>query len=197
MVRNSTTTWGWPSIALHWLGAAVILVLLGHGWWMTHLAPTPRGAFYAWHAALGYDFLALLVLRLLWRWLNPVPRYPSDFKAWEEWSAKLGHFGLYVLMFGSTIAGWALAGTGRRTFDEDLFGLKLPLIYVSQDRAMHDLLEDTHKILSYLLAILIVVHIIGALRHHFIKKNDVMRRMLSGAGGRSADRKAVGPQAAE
>ena len=197
MLRNSTTGWGWPSVAFHWLGAAAILVLLGHGWWMTHLAPTPRAGFYAWHAALGYDFLALLVLRLLWRWMNPVPRYPSDFKTWEEWSAKLGHFGLYVLMFGSTIAGWALAGTGRRTFDEDLFGLKLPLIYVSQDRAMHELFEDTHKVLSYLLAVLIVVHVIGALRHHFIKKNNVMRRMLTSPAGGNGESKAVGPQAAE
>jgi cytochrome b561 len=100
-------------------------------------------------------------------------------------------------MFGSTIAGWALAGTVRRTFDEDFFGLRLPLIYVSQDRAMHDLLEDTHKVLSYLLAVLIVVHIIGALRHHFIKKNNVMRRMLSSRSGESGAGKAVRPQAAE
>jgi len=195
MVRNSTTGWGWPAIVIHWVGAAAVLVLLIHGWWMTHLAPTPRGAIYAWHAALGYDFLALLVVRLLWRWMNPVPRYPGDFKAWEEWSAWLGHVGLYVLMFGSTFAGWALAGTGRRAFDEDLFGLKIPLIYVSQDRAMHDLLEDAHKVLSYLLAALIVVHVIGALRHHLIKRNDVLRRMLWGG-----DRKAEtvgGPQAAE
>ena len=62
---------------------------------------------------------------------------------------------------------------------------------------MHELFEDAHKILSYLLAVLIVVHVIGALRHHFFKKNDVMRRMLTSPAGGSGESKAAGPQAAE
>src|SRR5688572_3743875 len=85
MTRNSTTVWGWPAILLHWIGAALILVLLVHGAWMVHFAPRPeRAVNYAWHAALGYDFLALLVLRLLWRWMNPVPALPGDLKPWER-----------------------------------------------------------------------------------------------------------------
>ena len=69
MTFNSRTTWGWPAKALHWIGAAIILVLLVHGWWMTHMTPRPdRLANYAWHSALGYDLLVLIVLRLLWRW---------------------------------------------------------------------------------------------------------------------------------
>ena len=43
-----------------------------------------RLAHYAGHAALGYDFLALLILRLLWRWMNPVPALPSVLKPWEQ-----------------------------------------------------------------------------------------------------------------
>ena len=54
MIGNSDTSWGWPAKALHWIGAAVILVLLVHGWWMTHMVARPeRLANYAWHAALG------------------------------------------------------------------------------------------------------------------------------------------------
>jgi len=177
MTRNSITSWGWPAILLHWIGAALILVLLAHGWWMTHLAPRPdRAVNYAWHAALGYDFLALLVLRLLWRWLNPVPALPDDLKPWERHAARAGHIGLYVLMFAATLSGWALAGTGRRLFQQDLFGLTVPLIYTSKDG--HDLLEDAHMILSYLLAALVLVHLAGALRHHFLKRNMILRRMI-------------------
>ena len=57
-------------------------------------------------------------------------------------------------------------------------GLKVPLIYTSQDRFMHDLLENTRMILSYLLAALVLVHLVGALRHHFIKRNTVLTRMI-------------------
>ncbi len=78
MVRNTAALWGWPARLLHWIAAAAILLLLGHGWWMTHLAArADRIAHYNGHAALGYDLLALLVLRLLWRWANPVPTLPD------------------------------------------------------------------------------------------------------------------------
>jgi cytochrome b561 len=86
-------------------------------------------------------------------------------------------------MLAASLTGWALAGTFRTPLDKDAFGLPVPLIYVSEDRAMHGLFENSHKILSYLLAALVVVHIAGALRHHFVKHNDVLRRMWFGTRG--------------
>jgi len=48
MLRNTAETWGWPARVLHWIGALAIVLLLAHGWWMTHLAPRPeRLAHYA------------------------------------------------------------------------------------------------------------------------------------------------------
>jgi cytochrome b561 len=180
--RNSTVTWGWPSILLHWVGAAMIVILLVHGFWMVHFAPRPeRFANYTWHAAIGYDVLALLVLRLLWRWLNPVPALPPDSARWERLGAAVSHFGLYVLMFLSTLSGWAMIGTQRRPITQDLFGLQIPMIYQSEDPKMHALLEDSHRILSYLLGALVVVHIAAALWHHFVKRNDILRRMTVGS----------------
>ena len=180
MMRNTLQDWGWPAKLLHWLGALLILLLLGHGWWMTHLAPRgpDRLMHYAGHAALGYDFLALLVLRLLWRWTNQVPPLPADLKPWERAAARTGHIGLYLLMFAATVSGWALAGTGRTPFDKDVFNIPIPLFIT--DRALHAPLEDTHKYLAYALAALVLAHIVGALRHHFIKRNTVLRRMTVG-----------------
>jgi cytochrome b561 len=178
MIRNSSAAWGWPAIVLHWLGAALIVVLLAHGWWMTHFAPRPdRLANYGPHAALGYDFLALLILRLLWRWINLVPSLEGQ--VWERYAAKAAHIALYVLMLACALTGWALAGTFRNPLTRDLLGIALPTIYQSQDRGMHELFEDSHKILAYLLAALVVVHVLGALRHHLIKHNDVLTRMLT------------------
>lgn len=90
MVRNTNERWGWPARALHWIGAAAILVLLLHGWWMTHLAPrTERIANYGWHAALGYDLLMLLILRLLWRLANTVPAIPAGLTPFELFAGRL------------------------------------------------------------------------------------------------------------
>jgi cytochrome b561 len=179
MVRNTETQWGWPAKVLHWIGAAAILVLLIHGWWMSHLAPRPdRFANYAWHSALGYDLLVLTVLRLLWRWVNPAPEQPPDSKPWERLAARFGHIGLYLLIFAVSLTGWGLANTFRAPLAQDLFGLAMPRIVVAVDRATHEIFEESHTILAYVLAVIVVVHTAGALRHHFWKRNDVLRRMV-------------------
>jgi cytochrome b561 len=182
MMTNTKTEWGWLAKLLHWLGAILILLLLGHGWWMTHLAPRgpDRILHYAGHAALGYDLLALLIIRMLWRWTQTVPALPADLAPWERLSAHVGHYGLYLLMFASTLTGWALAGTFRDPLNKDAFGIPVPSILISQDRATHQFYEHWHEYLSYALAVLVVIHIIGALRHHLIKRSDVMRRMWFG-----------------
>src|SRR3981081_404812 len=129
MIFNSTTTWGWPAKALHWIGAAVILLRLVHGWWMTHVPPLPdRLANYAGHSALGYDLLALIVLRLLWRWFNPVPELPAELKPWERMAARLGHISLYVLMFLVSLTGWLVATTFRVPLTNDLLRINVPPI---------------------------------------------------------------------
>ena len=180
MIRNTAEDWGWPAKLWHWLGAVFILLLLAHGWWMTHLAPRgpDRLAHYAGHAALGYDFLALLVVRLVWRWTNQVPPLPAGLKTWEIGAAHLAHYGLYILMLAAAVSGWAMAGTGRTPLNKDVFNIPIPLFVT--DRGLHGPLEDTHKYLSYALAALVVAHILGALRHHFIKRNTVLRRMTVG-----------------
>ena len=181
MTRNSTKVWGWPAKALHWIGAAIILLLLGHGWWMTHMAPRPdRLAHYAGHSALGYDLLALIVLRLLWRWLNPVPELPADLKPWERLAARAGHISLYVLMFIVSLTGWMVATTFRVPMTKDLFGIDVPPIVTTVDRSVRQWIEGSHMVLAYLLAAVVLIHIIGALRHHFLKRNDILRRMTWG-----------------
>src|SRR5258708_36789843 len=106
MLRNTSATWGWGAKALHWIGALAILILLGHGWWMTHLAPRPeRLANYAWHAALGYDLLILLVLRLLWRGAHPAPALPSDTETLGRVAPPARALRPYVLVFLVCAAG--------------------------------------------------------------------------------------------
>jgi cytochrome b561 len=62
--------------------------------------------------------------------------------------------------------------------NNDIFGMSV--LQIVSDRAYHNLFEQSHTILSYLLAVLIVVHLAVALRHHFLRHNDVLRRMWFG-----------------
>jgi len=111
-----------------------------------------------------------------------VPALPAAMPRWERLCAHASHHGLYVLMFATTLVGWALAGTMRGgVLNKDAFGLPVPMIFTSQVRATHELLEDSHKVLAYVLLVLVVVHLIAALRHHFVKRDDVLRRMWFGS----------------
>ena len=180
-VRNTDVVWGWPAKALHWIGAITILLLLGHGWWMTHMAPRPdRLAHYAGHSALGFDLLVLMVIRLLWRWLNPVPLYPSDVKAWERWTAHAAHIGLYVLIFVVSLTGWVTANTFRTPITRDVFNIPFPIIASGVERSTRLLFEESHMVLAYVLGALVLAHVLAAFRHHLFKHNDVLRRMTWG-----------------
>jgi cytochrome b561 len=184
VLRNSLKQWGWLSKLFHWVAAVLILLLLGHGWWMTHMTPRPeRLANYAGHAAMGYDLLALTVLRLLWRWLNPVPVLPADSKSWERIAAHAGHFLLYLLMLVVSLTGWVTATTMRVPATQDIFGLHFPAVVTTVERSTRQMFEGTHMVLAYVLAAVVVVHIAGALRHHLVKRNDILRRMTWGMRG--------------
>lgn len=181
MIRNSKMEWGTAAKFLHWASALIIIVLLSHGWWMTHMTPRPeRLSNYAWHSALGYDLLALLLLRILWRWANPVPDLPNSLKAWERLAAQAGHLLLYVLMLAVSLTGWMVATTFRAPMTKDLLGISVPPFITGVEQATRRWIEESHMVLAYVLALIVAIHVVGALRHHYMKHNDVLRRMTWG-----------------
>lgn len=179
MLKNTAFTWGSLAKLFHWVSAGLLLYLIFDGWWMTHmLARGGRFAAYGQHALLGYYLLLLMALRIVWRAVNPTPALPPETVPWERLAAQAGHAALYIVTFGLSIIGWVMVGMGRRPIDATLFGFfPVPLWTRTPNKVWHDLLEDTHQVLAYLLLALIVVHMIAALRHHFYKKNNVLSRM--------------------
>src|SRR5262249_39099359 len=149
----------------------------------THMAPRPeRLAHYAGPSALGFDLLVLMVIRVLWRWLNPVPVYPSGVRTWERWAAPAGHIGLYVLLFVVSLTGRVTAKTFRTPITRDVFNIPFPMIVPATgvSRSTRNLFEESHMVLAYVLGALVLVHVLAALRHHWLKHNDVLRRMTWG-----------------
>ena len=176
MLGNTEEKFGLVGRGLHNLSALLVLVLIGHGWWMvTFAAREMRVTHYTWHASIGYALLALVVIRLLWRWTHTVPPVLAGSAPWERWAAHLGHWGLYALMLATSVLGWGLAGTFRTPLDAKLLGIiPMPAI-ASAD--MHGQLEEMHEIAAWSLAALIVVHVAAALYHHFIRHDNILRRM--------------------
>jgi len=180
--RSTPIAWGSGARALHWIGAALVLFLLAHGWWMTHMVERAgRVDQYHLHSIVGAYFILLLALRFVWRAVDPAPPLPPGTKSWERRSAHAGHIALYVLMAGVVITGWVLWSSFPRRMPVEVFGIQVPFLFAEPNRAISSRVEGPHKLLSYLLLAVVVVHVAAALRHHFIKRNNVLRRMLTGA----------------
>jgi cytochrome b561 len=174
--RNTTTTWGTLSRTLHWLIVAMIIVQ----WTIAERAESQAGlvklqSLY-WHKALGMTVLMLAVVRLLWRLVNSTPELASVTKSWERALAKFSHLALYALMFAIPITGWLMSSA--RNFPVSWFKLFTFPDLISPDKARYEFFHDLHPLLFKTLVVVAALHVAGALKHHFIDRNDVLKRML-------------------
>lgn len=178
MLKNTSERWGIVARGLHTLGILLMLVLIGHGWWMTEFPPrSERFAQYGWHGSVGYTMLLLAVLRLVWRQVSSPPPPPVNATRSERNLAWLGHMGLYFLTFACAIQGWALAGTFGQPLNAKLLGF-IPMPMIASGNALHEILEEMHVTFAWLLAALVVAHIAAAIYHKMVKKDEVMQRMF-------------------
>jgi cytochrome b561/polyisoprenoid-binding protein YceI len=176
-IRNTSARWGAVSQLLHWLIVALIAVQAALG--LTgRLLPlgVEKLALLARHKSIGITILGLAALRLLWRWLNPTPPLPSNLKPHERFLARFTHAALYVLLFAIPITGWIMSSA--RGFPVSWFSLyQLPDL-VPKSETLYDVMVTTHAALAIALALTVALHIAGALKHHFMLKDDTLRRML-------------------
>src|SRR5215467_9064169 len=136
----------------------------------------PRLNLFVWHKSLGMLILALLALRLLWRLSHRAPRLPWEMPLWERAAAQLSHFLLYALMLALPLTGWVISSASNVPF-KIFWTIPLPAI-AAPDKALADLFATIHGWLVTLLALVLVAHVGAALRHHYVRKDAVLSRML-------------------
>jgi cytochrome b561 len=175
-IRNTTARWGSVAQLLHWTIVILIVVQFVLGYkahWATGLAKLSAVVP---HKSWGITILALATIRLIWRLANPTPLLPSGLKPWERAAAHVTHYGLYILLFAMPLVGWI--ASSARSFPVSWFGLvQLPDL-VGTNRPLYDVLMGFHYWMSWLLVAIAALHVAAALKHHFVLKDDVLRRML-------------------
>jgi cytochrome b561 len=164
------------AIALHWLAAALIVANLALGLSMVPLAISPRKLhWYLWHKSIGITVFLLTGIRLGWRVVRSPPP-PVAMPAWQRRAAAMAHALLYALMFAIPVSGWLYSSaTGVQVVYLGL--VPLPGL-VPRDRALGDLLRIVHLALNSLLVMLVCVHVVAALKHHFGDRDSALSRML-------------------
>ena len=121
-----------------------------------------------------------MVLRLIWRGINPTPAMPSDTPSWQRMVATASHWALYLVTITVAMLGWAMAGARAPNYSS-WFGLFHVPQFTSPDKAAAGFYEDQHILFAYVLLALIVLHVAAAAWHHFVRRDRVTMRMFSGA----------------
>jgi cytochrome b561 len=172
--------WSAPTIALHWLSAALILVLLGLGLFMTHagIGAGQRFDLYQLHKSLGFLSLALLLLRLCARFAKASPQLPAAMPEWERRLAGLTHVTFYLLLLVAALSGWLLVSAAILAIPTRFFGLFVIPNLVGANAKLQADMTFLHYVVSRLIIALVALHVAAALKHHFVDRDDILRRML-------------------
>jgi cytochrome b561 len=181
-IRNDRTRWGALSQAFHWLIVVMIIVqaMLALIFKRMHRGPQ-MAALIGLHKSLGMTILALAALRIIWRWANPVPQLPRTLRRYERALARFTHGALYALLFAMPLTGWL--GSSASGFTVRWFNLVAIPDPLAKDRSLGHALYAAHSLLAIALGVILVLHIAAAVRHHWILKDDILRRMLPGRVG--------------
>ena len=178
------------AIALHWIIAFLIIGMIWLGWNMETEDGKPIEWLYQLHKSVGISILILTVARILWRVKNPEPDLPSDIKPPERFLAAGTQFTFYVLMLAMPLTGWLLVSTSSTGIATVLFG-QVGWPHIPYARALlggvgHDVMEFIHSKLAWVLIVLLVLHVIGALKHEFSGQEGVLKRMWPGLFGKTS-----------
>lgn len=177
LIRNTSARFGLVSRTLHWLTLVLLVGSFTLAISMVNMPLSPRKLeFYSWHKWVGVTIFLVVLLRLAWRHANPVPRQPDDMPQWQRRLAALSHAALYTILIVMPVTGWIMSSA-----------LNLPVVYLGLvhipspfgvDRALGETMKTVHLSLAVALLVLVAIHVLAALYHHFVRRDDVLRRML-------------------
>ncbi|HSN71527.1 MAG TPA: cytochrome b [Steroidobacteraceae bacterium] len=176
-LRNTEYRYGAVAQLLHWSIVALVIAQFV----LAEIAEDlPTGleklATLARHKSVGITILGLAVLRLAWRAINKTPAPPPQMPGWQRVAARISHVGLYALLFVQPLTGWLMSSA--KNYPVSWFGaVTLPDLIAPSER-LFEVFEEAHEIGATLLFVLAGIHAAAALKHHFVDRDDVLRRML-------------------
>lgn len=167
------------SIALHW-----VMVLLISAVYATILLREnfPKGTdiregLKTWHFMLGLTVLSLVIIRLIVRFSSRTPLITPEPPTWQRLLANATHIALYTFMLAMPLAGWVILSASGKPIS--FFGLELPSL-VGESKSLAGQVKEWHETAGTIGYFLIGFHALAALFHHYVVKDDTLRRMMPG-----------------
>ena len=186
-VGNTATSWGWPARLLHWVMAGLILFQLGLGFRMVRLVDDLylRFGLYQTHKSWGFVIFTLALARIAWRATHMPPELPGAMGPRGGALARAAHLALSPLIVLPPRSGWLMASASPL---QDTWGLKnmvflwfeLPDPFQPGSKGLEDIFKSIHAWAAFALAVILAGHAAAALRHQFVRRDGLLRRMILG-----------------
>ena len=176
-ITNQKHTYGWISIVLHWVIAAVVLGTFALGFWMVgldyysnwyHDAPNI-------HKSVGVLLLITMLGRFFWNQFNSKPQ-PLGNSSIQKSAAKAVHFILYLLVFLIGVSGYLISTAESQPIA--VFNWFEVPAWLTPFEDQADVAGDIHEWLAYALIGLVSLHAAAAVKHHFVEKDNTLKRMI-------------------
>lgn len=177
MIQNTRNSYGSIAKILHWTIAFLIIGMYVIANIMMDLSPSVmKWALYDLHKSTGLLIFSLVLLRLIWRWINPTPMLPMSVPRVQKIASQINTILLYILMIVFPISGGIMTIMGGHPINFYNFFVIQPVY--SSITSMAKIAREIHGYSAYALSICFTLHVLAAFYHHFIVKDQILRRML-------------------
>lgn len=179
------------AMIFHWVLAVLLVGMVFFGWQADDARQALRAGdssvtisdvrfMFNWHKTVGLLVLVLSLARLGWRLSHKAPPLPDGMKPWEKTIATATHWAFYALMVGLPMGGWIAASTSSGADAGQLFNMaSLPIpALMGPNEAVHEAVGFMHSKGAWALLILLGLHVLAGLKHHFVDRDNVLTRMI-------------------
>ncbi|MGI9424617.1 MAG: cytochrome b/b6 domain-containing protein [Hyphomicrobiaceae bacterium] len=185
MLYNTRASYGLITQLIHWVMAALILILIPLGIYM-HELPADTAAeaagkswYYSLHKTLGVTALLIAVVRVAWTVFQPHPQLLNVDRKWESLAARSVHWMLYGAIIAMPLTGW-LYHSATEGFAPIWWPFAQGLPFVGKDPGLAAVYQAAHFLTGVLLGACLLLHVGGAIKHAVIDRDDTLRRMVPG-----------------
>jgi cytochrome b561 len=161
---------------LHWVIALAVIVMLCVGFLLSSIPEKYQSMAYMLHKSTGLTILFLMMIRVIWIHVSGRPPLPMTISTWEYILSRVIQYGFYILLILMPVSGWLMSVADGRT--PTYFGLfQLPFPGVGINKPLGNFMATCHEYIAWALIVFFVLHVSGALKHHFIDKDNVLKSM--------------------
>lgn len=161
---------------LHWLIGLIVIIMLIFGRTMEALPLSEREVIIMGHSGLGTLVLLLMLARWSWKLSHESPGPTSTMGNWQTRLSKWVHWSLYVLLVLQPMLG-ILQAMYITDYEILAFGVIDYSGLAADDAGRARLFHVMHSVNAWIISILVIGHIGAGFYHHFVQKDDVLRRM--------------------